>query len=259
MVGPLGKVGRAVEVAEITILGIGHQPIALFFKELLKVLTLHHLLALLLEQQFKIRRFGVVHAFVINLRQRVKFLPQGLESHAVFFFLQQRQRIEVYILRMKGKNTDATVWIRVGPGVRCGAVVDGQHLQHALICLCHKVYHGLEVAKIAHAKAAFGAQREHGHKGSGKAFVPKFEESLVQLVHANLVLANLRQLQLAVITRFPKRCNAVVGINGHKLHGYFFAVQFVEIEVHHPFAIVYLGHGQGSAKCPRAKSHVVAH
>ena len=259
VVGPLCKVGRAVEVAKVAILGVGHKPITFFFKELLKVLTLHHFLALLLEQLFKISCFGVVHAFVINLRQRVKLLPQGLESHAFVFFLQQRQCIEVYILRMKGENADATVWIRVGPGVRCGAVVDGQHLQHALVGMRHEVYHGFKVAKVAHAKAAFGAQREHGHKGSGKAFVPKFEESLVQLVHANLVLANLRQLQLAVITRLPKRCNAAIGINGHKLHGNFFAFQFVEIEVYGPFAIAHLGHGQGSAKCPRAKCHVVAH
>ena len=80
---------------------------------------------------------------------------------------------------MKGKNANATIWIRVGPGVRCGAIVDGQHLQHALIGMHHKIYHGFKVAKIAHAKAAFGAQREHGHKRTSKAFVPKIEEGLL--------------------------------------------------------------------------------
>ena len=95
---------------------------------------------------------------------------------------------------MKGENANAAIWIRVGPGVCCGAIVDGQHLQHALVGMRHEVDHGLEVAKVAHTEAAFGAQREYGHKRSGKAFVPKFEESLVQLVDTSFVHANQRQL-----------------------------------------------------------------
>ena len=58
---------------------------------------------------------------------------------------------------MEGKDADTAIGIGVGPGMGEGSVVDGQNLQHPLVCGGHEVNHLPEVAEVAHTKAALGA------------------------------------------------------------------------------------------------------
>ena len=67
------------------------------------------------------------------------------------------QLAQVAIERMQRKHADAAIWVRVGVSVGGCGIVDGQQLKNMLSGGFHKVDHCLEVAKVAHAKAAFAA------------------------------------------------------------------------------------------------------
>ena len=58
---------------------------------------------------------------------------------------------------MQRKHADAAVGVRVGVGIGGCGIIDGQQLKDVLSGGFHKVDHCLEVAKVAHAKAAFAA------------------------------------------------------------------------------------------------------
>ena len=45
---------------------------------------------LLLEEQLQVFRLGIVHPFVVNLRQRIQFLAQGFEASTLLLVGQWR-------------------------------------------------------------------------------------------------------------------------------------------------------------------------
>ena len=120
MVGPLAEVCRAIFVAQIAILSVRHQPRFCLLKECLKLGRSHHSLAFLLIYYAQIFVLGVVHALIVNLRQGVEFLAQGLKPFAFGLVGNRRQGVEVGILRMQREDAYAAVGIRVGPCVGGG-------------------------------------------------------------------------------------------------------------------------------------------
>ena len=64
---------------------------------------------------------------------------------------------------MQGIDADAVIRIGVLPGLRHVRVVDGQHLQHALLCLGTPIDHLFQVAEVTHTETALTTQREDGN------------------------------------------------------------------------------------------------
>ena len=117
---------------------------------------------------------------------------------------------------MKGKDADAAVGIRVGPGVRSGGIVDGQQLKHPLASDRHEVDHPQEIAEVAHAEALSAAQREHRYQRSGHSFVAKLEESLLQTIHRHFSFLQFGQVDKAVHARLPKRISVALIAQSHE-------------------------------------------
>ena len=101
-------------------------------KEAAESVALHHQTAFLLKDKAQILVLSRIYALIIYLRQRVELFLQAFEAGSHLCVLEWRQLCKVDILRMNGKNADATVGIRVGPRVGGGGIVNGKHLQHAL-------------------------------------------------------------------------------------------------------------------------------
>ena len=154
VVGPLREFGRTILLAQIAILGVRHEPRLRLVEELLEAGRRQHLAAFLAVQYVEVFCLGVVDAFVVDLRQGVELLAQGFKPFALFLVTDCGQGVKVGVLRMQREDAYAAVRIRVGPGVRGGGVVDGQQLQHALLCQGNPVDHLLQVAEVAHTEAA---------------------------------------------------------------------------------------------------------
>ena len=137
----------------------------------------------------------------------------------------------------------------------CG-VVDRQYLQYSLSGLRNKVYHLLQVAEVANAKAALRAKREYRHESSSHLGVADREESLVEIVDRDVAIGKMSHLNGAVHACFPYSALFVVGVDGSKLKLYLVATQRVGIDVNHPFVVVVLSHLQSLVDGPSTQ-HVV--
>ena len=158
MVGPLLEGGSAVEVAVVAEGSIGHQPGLVLVEELLEGLALQDGLALLLVERPQILQLRIVHPLVVDLRQGVQFQSECLELRLQRLVLQGGQLAEVGILGMECIDADRVIGIGVLPGVGHVRVVDGQHLQHALLRLGTPVHHQLQVAEVTHTETPLTAQ-----------------------------------------------------------------------------------------------------
>ena len=128
MVGPLREVGRSILVAEIAVLPIRHEPLLRFLEKRLKGLALHHLIAFLSKEFVEIFRLGCIDALIVDFGQRIQLFAQLLKVGSALLVLECGQLGEIDILRMESKDADTAIRIRIGPTVRDGSVVDGQHL-----------------------------------------------------------------------------------------------------------------------------------
>ena len=158
MVGPLLEGGSAVEVAVVAEGSIGHQPGLVLVEELLEGLALQDGLTLLLVERPQILQLRIVHPLVVDLRQGVQFQSECLELRLQRLVLQGGQLAEVGILGMECIDADRVIGIGVLPGVGHVRVVDGQHLQHALLRLGTPVHHQLQVAEVTHTETPLTAQ-----------------------------------------------------------------------------------------------------
>ena len=166
--GPLVEVGRAISVAQHAVSGIGFKPCLVGFKKLLVCTSSAHIAPFLPEQFAQIPLLGLVHTFIVYLRQGIEFPAQCFVVGGTVGIGQRGQLSQVGILRMQGIDADAVVGIRVLPCAGDGGIIDGEHLQHALPSHGHPIHKLLQIAKIAHSKTALRAQREHGnHRSCG--------------------------------------------------------------------------------------------
>ena len=111
MVGPLGVVGRSIQVAQVAILGVRHQPLFVLLEEFLVFGRGHDLLPLLGEEQFQISRLGFVHAFIVNLCQGIQFLSQLFETFPFLGVSKGGKVLQTDILGMEGKDADSGIGI----------------------------------------------------------------------------------------------------------------------------------------------------
>ena len=112
------------------------------------------MLAFLLEDGAQVVALSIVHTLVVDLRQGIQLLTQGLELLLQLCVLQFGQLAQVGILGVQGEYRDAGVGIGVGPGVSGRGVVDGQHLQQTLMGAGHPVNHQPQIPEVAHAERA---------------------------------------------------------------------------------------------------------
>ena len=117
-----------------------------------------HSSPLLCKDLTQIVQFSSKHPLVVDLRQSVQFLTQGLESLTFGLILESRQLTEVGILRMEGVDADAVVGIAVLPGMCHIGIGDRQHLQDALFGLRTPVDHHFQITKVTHAKTTLAAE-----------------------------------------------------------------------------------------------------
>ena len=137
---------------------IRHEPLLVLLEELLEGFALHRLTAFLGIELAQIGHLRIVHALIVDLRQGVELLLQGVIVGLALLVLQLWQLTEVGILWMEGIDADGVVGIAVLPGERHVRIVDGQYLKHALSGLGTPVDHLLQVAEVAHAEAPLTAQ-----------------------------------------------------------------------------------------------------
>ena len=128
-------------------------------------------------------------------------------------------------------------------------IVDGQHLDDALVGLVSPLYHLLQIAKVAHTKRALTAEREDGDNGTCSLPREYGEVNLTQLIDKHLVVADERKRDGAVATLFPY---GDVETQQHKLElkslwqlGY--------VETDHPLVILVFVHGQCLVDVPVAQ------
>ena len=167
VVSPLREISRAILVAQVRILSVRHKPLFCLLKERLELGTRHHLFTFLMEDLVQIVDFEIVYLLIINLRKSIQLLSRLLSLGTLLGILQLRQRMEVGILRMDGEDADAAIWIRIGPSMGDGGVVDRQKLQNLLSSLCHQVDHTLEVTEVTDACALLASEREDRHECTG--------------------------------------------------------------------------------------------
>ena len=246
------EVGGAEGVAQVAVLSIRHKPRTVLADEGAVVGVLLNLVVLLVVDLMQVGYLSVVDPFIINLHQRVQILLQVSIVLAALGILQLRQRLEVGILRVEGKDADAGVGIGVGPGVSRSGVVDRQHLQHALACLCNEVDHLAEVAEVTHAEAVLRAQREDRDEGAGELAVPEFEEGLVEFVDDAVACHHLGYVHLTVQARLPHWRDILFAVERDELE---FDVrgQVVGVEVERPEVMVDVHHLQGLQRFPVAQ------
>ena len=252
LVGPRREGGRAVEVAEITEGSVRHQPVlVLLEKQLVSVAALHGR-PLLGERLAQVGYLRGKDALVVNLRQLVQLHTQGLELLPLLLVFQGWQLAQVAVLRMQGVDADGVVGIGVLPGAGDEGVVDREHLQDALLGLVAPVNHELQVAEVAHAKAALAAQREDGDDGAGTLPRVDREEGLWQLVdhHAGSLLADA--VDGAVHAVLPDGHLFAILVQDDELE-LEEARQLVSVEADNPLMAVMLNHGQGLIGVPVAQ------
>ena len=126
---------------------------------------------------------------------------------------------------MYSKNRDATIRVAICPCVSDSGVVDRQYLQYSLSGLRNEVYHLLQVAEVANAKATLRAKREYWHEGSCHLGVADREESLVEVVDRDVAIGKMSHLDGTVHACFPDSVIFVVGVDGCKLKLYLVATQ----------------------------------
>ena len=215
---PLGEVGSLVGVSQVAVLCVGHEPALLLPEPLLVLPRGKGGRALLLKEQVQILLLRLYHAPVVYALELVELPAQGFKLRGFLLVFQRRQLPKVGILRMEGKDGDAGVGIGVAPRVACRGVVDGQHLQYALVGVFHPIDHALEVAEIAHAKTALRPEGENGYERASLLYIIYLEESLREFVLLYLASAQLGHAYVAVVLGLPQRLIEDVAIlDGNKL------------------------------------------
>ncbi len=158
VVGPEGEVCRTVLLAQGGVACVWYEPRLCLFEEPLVCGGAHRLGTFLCVEFAQVCVLEVVDALVVYLRQGVELGGCLLKVLLLCRVGEGGQCAQVGVLRMQRKDADAAVRVGVGPGMRDGGVVDGEQLQHVLSRLRHEVYHGMQVAEVAHALASGSAQ-----------------------------------------------------------------------------------------------------
>ena len=166
---PLGKVGRAVFVAQDAEGGVVGQPALVARHKGGEVGRGHHLLALLGEDFAAVGHLALVDALVVYLGQSVELGGKVVVVLHALGVLQRPQLLQTQVHRVQGEGRVGVVGVRVGPGARHRRVVDGEELQEGLTRLRAPVNHLFEVDEVAHAEVALGAHREDGDGRAGTA------------------------------------------------------------------------------------------
>ena len=111
VVRPLCEVGRTVGVAQVAVLGVGHEPLAVVGEELLEAHSGERGLALLGKQFAQEAQLALVHALIVYLGQGVELLAQLLIVALPVLIVQGGQLPQVGILRMQGEDADTAIGI----------------------------------------------------------------------------------------------------------------------------------------------------
>ena len=154
---PTVKVGCAEHVAEVAERRIGTQPVIVFIKECLECRRSKCLGTLLGIDEAQIVPLGLCDALVVNLRQSVQLLLQGVELLHLLLVAQFAHGIEIDVGRMQGKGGVGIVRVGVCPCTRHGGVVDGQELNDAHAGALCPIDHDGDVSELADAEALLAA------------------------------------------------------------------------------------------------------
>ena len=257
VVGPVVEACRAIEVTVVAECRIGYQPAFVGLEECLEVIAVQHLGPLLGKYLSQITEFGLVDALIVNLRQGIQFLAQGLIVLGTRLVGQWRQLAQVAILRVQGIDADAVVGVTVLPGVCDGRVVDGQHLQGTLPCHGHPVDHALEVAEVAHPEAVLAAQREDWDHCAGNLDRWQCKVGLLQLIGHHVASPHGWQHHGAVVSILPDARRIVAEDDKLKLDE--LRAQLHHIERHDPLVAQVFGHGHCLTDVPVAQQRSTAH
>ena len=137
-----------------TELSIGFQPFLVIVIELFITLSSLYALPLLLKQHMQIVQFSFEHTLIVYLWQAVQLLAQCLKLRFCCLIFDLWQLAEISILRMQGIDADTVIGIAILPSTCHIGIVDGQHLNKALLGSGSPVNHQFQVAKVAHTKAS---------------------------------------------------------------------------------------------------------
>ena len=140
---------------------------------------------------------------------------------------------------MQGIDADSIVGIAILPRARHIGIVDGQHLQNALVGLVYPVHHLLKVTKVTHAKRALTTQREDRYHGT--CTLPRIyrEVRLRQFIDDNLIVSDIWQDNRTVSALLPER---LVNTQQYKLKLDSLR-QCSSIQADNPLMILMLKHG----------------
>ena len=152
---------------------------------------------------------------------------------------------------MESIDGNATVWIRVGPCSGHCRVVDGENLYGTLVCVCSPADETFQVTKVAHAIAAFRAEREYRNGTSGYLVAFAGEEYFFFGSDIGLTRLKRRRCDIAVFVCFPFGYATVFRREGDilicEVRG-----QYGSIYCYLPFIRLYFVHAEGSCFAPVA-------
>ena len=141
------------------------QPVGILLDELPAGRALEVLLSAGLKSLAHKGHLGLVHARIVDFRQRVEGLLLLLEGGS----LLDSEVLEVDVNRMQGKAAHRAIWIAVLPLALAGGVIDWENLDYALSGLYRPVNQVFEVMELSNTEVLFAAKREHRHCGARTA------------------------------------------------------------------------------------------
>ena len=153
-------------VAQVGEGGIGHEPVFVVVHEGEEVGVGEDCFSFLLVGEAEVVHLELYDGFVVYLGESVELLllhHELLHGEAV---IEAREGVDVAVEGMEGEDGDGVVGVGVFPVSVHHGVVDGQYLDGVHACLDGPLYHGLEVAEVAHSVALGGAEGEDGDDNS---------------------------------------------------------------------------------------------
>ena len=164
---PLGKVGRAVFVAQDAEGGVVGQPTLVARHKGGEVGRGHHLLSLLGEDFAAVGHLALVDALVVYLGQSVKLGGKFVVVLHALGILQRPQLLQTQVHRVQGEGRVGVVRIGIVKGSEHRGVVYWQELQEGLAGEHGPVHHLLQVQEFSHSEVILTPEGEHRNGGSG--------------------------------------------------------------------------------------------
>ena len=175
VIAPAGEIGGAEFVAQGTVGGVGHEPVAVVPHEFPVIAAGGGATPLSLERAAQQTQFMRIDLLVIDFGQGVQPVAQA----AVFVVLFDAGGGQPDELRVQGEDRIGVVGVGVFPCAAHRGVVDRQQLEYPLARCGGPVDQQFQVVEFADAESCFRAERKDRNRRSGSA-PPAFGEAEVR-------------------------------------------------------------------------------